>query len=184
MTARTLWEFSTFRLLAHKEATRLITNHPGRCAASPPLEGGEWAHSPPFKGLSKEGWRSAAGVASNFMSARRALLPSSRAQDCRLNDGHWRTLAESSTRNRSTEVARAVGRDLVRLHIAVDDHAEPGKHHFLRGHFTPHRNLVGPRIEWIVRGIIMVRRDDHPGPFGHLDRFCDFVAKLPVEVEL
>jgi len=27
---------------AYKEATRPLTNHPGRCAASPPLKGGEW----------------------------------------------------------------------------------------------------------------------------------------------
>src|SRR5215468_8398893 len=26
---------------AYKEATRLFTNHPGRCAATPPLKGGE-----------------------------------------------------------------------------------------------------------------------------------------------
>src|SRR6516164_1922551 len=26
----------------YKEATRPFTNHPGRCAASPPLNGGEW----------------------------------------------------------------------------------------------------------------------------------------------
>ena len=30
---------------AYKEATRLFTNHPGRCAATPPLKGGEWTPS-------------------------------------------------------------------------------------------------------------------------------------------
>src|SRR5215471_20126594 len=40
---------------AYKEATRPFTNHPGRCAATPPLKGGEWGRNrtrlPPVKPL-------------------------------------------------------------------------------------------------------------------------------------
>src|SRR5262245_5235656 len=46
-----------------------ITNHPGRCAATPPWEGGEWGRvgTNPIRLLSKEGWRDSAGVvSSNF----------------------------------------------------------------------------------------------------------------------
>ena len=41
----------------NKEAVRPFTNHPGRCAATPPLKGGEWTrlatkkHPLRFKGL-------------------------------------------------------------------------------------------------------------------------------------
>src|SRR5215470_20204741 len=60
-------QFSFFRVFEDKGATpRDLTNHPGRCAATPPLKGGEWGRlgTNPFPSFQRRGGRAAAGVVS------------------------------------------------------------------------------------------------------------------------
>src|SRR5439155_26585925 len=94
----------------------------------------------------------------------------------------WRITGRRRPWRIGIKIAGPVRSGLFGLDGTTNNDTEPRKHHFLRSHFAPPRYLIGRRVRRIVRGVVMMRRHEHPRALCHFDLICDLIPQLPMEL--
>src|SRR5262249_35666593 len=107
---------------------------------------------------------------------------------------HWSIsllLQELAYRTQAVALARGLrtvphipGRldSLLWIDTFVHRDREERREHLLPSHVAEINGSIWVRIELVVRRIVIVRGDDHPGALRYLYRFSEIVAELPIEI--